>query len=52
MDGSYYENFVIEPEIHVPFNPNAAGLNTDPQLEAALAAIMAEIGADADCRIY
>ncbi|MHA6732337.1 S41 family peptidase [Devosia sp. A369] len=51
LDGTYYENFVIEPEISVPFDPNHVGLNTDPQLEAAVASLMAEIGADADCRL-
>lgn len=51
IDGRLYENNVIEPEIHVPFNPNDVGLNTDPQLEAAIAALMAEIGVDADCRL-
>ncbi|MCY1561243.1 hypothetical protein D9M68_984720 [compost metagenome] len=50
LDGTYYENFVIEPEVNVPFDPNNVGLNTDPQLEAGIAALMAEIGADADCR--
>lgn len=50
MDGSYYENYVIEPEISVPFDPNHVGINTDPQLEAAVASLMAEIGADVDCR--
>ena len=49
LDGTYYENYVIEPEIRVPFNPNHVGINTDPQLEAAVASLMAEIGADADC---
>lgn len=51
MDGTLYENNIIEPEIHVPFNPNDVGLNTDPQLEAAIAALMEEIGAGADCRL-
>ena len=50
LDGTYYENFVIEPEISVPFDPNHIGINTDPQLEAGVASLMAEIGADADCR--
>jgi tricorn protease len=51
LDGTYYENFVIEPEISVPFDPNHVGLNTDPQLEAAVAALMADIGADNTCRL-
>ena len=50
IDGSYYENYVIEPEISVPFDPNHVGINTDPQLEAAIAALMAEIGDESDCR--
>ncbi|WEJ33198.1 S41 family peptidase [Devosia sp. SD17-2] len=50
MDGTYYENNIIQPDIHVPFNPNNVGLNTDPQLEAAVAALMEQIGADSDCR--
>jgi tricorn protease len=51
VDGQYYENHIIEPDIHVPFNPNTVGINTDPQLEAGVAALMAEIGAESDCRI-
>ncbi|WP_323015478.1 S41 family peptidase, partial [Devosia sp.] len=51
LDGSYYENHVIEPDIAVPFDPNATGIGVDPQLEAAVAALMAEIGPDADCRL-
>ena len=49
LDGSYYENHVIAPDIAVPFDPNATGIGVDPQLEAAVAALMAEIGPDADC---
>lgn len=51
LDGSYYENHVIEPDIAVPFDPNTVGINTDPQLEAAVAALMEQIGADTDCRL-
>jgi tricorn protease len=51
MDGTLYENNVIQPDIHVPFDPNRVGLNVDPQLEAAVAALMEEIGEDADCRL-
>lgn len=51
LDGRYYENNVINPDIHVPFDPNTVGLNSDPQLEAAIAALMTEIGEDADCRL-
>lgn len=51
IDGTLYENNIIEPEILVPFNPNTVGLNTDPQLEAAMSVLMEEIGADADCRL-
>ena len=51
LDGTYYENNVISPDIAVPFDPNRVGLNTDPQLEAAVAALMADIGEDSDCTI-
>lgn len=51
LDGSYYENNIVNPDIHVAFDPNTVGLNTDPQLEAAIAALMTEIGEDADCRL-
>ncbi|MBF0680456.1 MAG: PD40 domain-containing protein [Devosia sp.] len=51
MDGSYYENHVIEPDLYVPFDPNTVGINTDPQLEAALELLMEQIGADSDCRL-
>ena len=50
MDGSYYENNIIEPDLSVPFDPNFAGIGVDPQLEAAVAALMEQIGAEADCR--
>jgi len=51
VDGGYYENNIIQPDIHVPFNPNDVGINTDPQLEAGVAALMEKIGPDSDCRI-
>jgi tricorn protease len=51
MDGTYYENNIIEPDIHVPFDPNNAGIGVDPQLEAAVAALMEQIGTDSDCRL-
>jgi tricorn protease len=51
LDGSYYENHVIEPDIAVPFDPNAVGIGVDPQLEAAVEALMAQIGKDSDCRL-
>lgn len=50
-DGRYYENNVITPDLPVPFDPNKVGLNTDPQLEAAIDALMEQIGADTDCRL-
>jgi tricorn protease len=49
LDGGYYENRTIEPDILVPFDPNTTGINVDPQLEAAIEALMAEIGADTVC---
>ncbi|MBJ6988598.1 S41 family peptidase [Devosia sp. MC521] len=51
LDGHLYENSIIQPDIHVPFDPNSVGFNTDPQLEAAVAALMEQIGADSDCRL-
>ncbi|KKC35552.1 hypothetical protein WH87_15965 [Devosia epidermidihirudinis] len=51
LDGSYYENHVIEPDVAVPFDPNTVGINTDPQLEAAVAALMKQIGPETDCRL-
>jgi tricorn protease len=51
LDGTYYENSIIEPDIAVPFDPNGAGIGVDPQLEAAVAALMDGIGPDADCRL-
>jgi tricorn protease len=51
LDGTYYENRTIEPDIHVPFDPNNAGIGVDPQLEAAVAALMEQIGTDSDCRL-
>ncbi|MHA6731061.1 S41 family peptidase [Devosia sp. A369] len=51
LDGRYYENNVIAPELHVPFSPNSAGFNTDPQIEAAIAALMDELGDGVDCRL-
>jgi len=50
LDGTYYENAVVNPDILVPFDPNKAGIGVDPQLEAAVAALMQQIGPDADCR--
>ena len=50
LDGTYYENAVVNPDILVPFDPNKAGIGVDPQLEAAVAALMQQIGQDADCR--
>lgn len=51
LDGSYYENNEIVPDILVPFDPNSAGKGIDAQLEAAIAALMDEIGPDSDCRV-
>ncbi|ODT66600.1 MAG: hypothetical protein ABS75_26345 [Pelagibacterium sp. SCN 63-23] len=51
LDGSYYENSIVPPDIHVPFDPNQTGIGVDPQLEAAIEALMGQIGTDADCRL-
>ena len=50
MDGTYYENLTVTPDVAVPFDPNTAGMGVDPQLEAAVAALMAQIS-DVDCRL-
>lgn len=50
MDGSYYENLVITPDVVVPFDPNTAGIGVDPQLEAAVKVLMDQIS-DTDCRL-
>jgi tricorn protease len=49
LDGTYYENRIIEPDIAVPFDPNEAGIGVDPQLEAAVQALMVDIGEDTVC---
>jgi tricorn protease len=50
LDGTYYENLEIEPDILVPHDPNALAAGRDPQLDAAIDALMDKIGKDADCR--
>lgn len=50
MDDSYYENTDVVPDIEVPYDPNMADRGRDNQLDAAIDALMAEIGTDSDCR--
>ncbi len=50
VDGRKYENEVITPDIVVPFDPNRFSMDTDPQIEVAVASLMQQIGADSDCR--
>ena len=50
LDGTLFENLEIVPDIEARFDPNAAAQGRDPQLEAAVAALTAEIGATKDCR--
>lgn len=50
VDGRKYENGVITPDIVVEFDPNRFSMTADPQLEAAVASLMQQIGADSDCR--
>ncbi|MGQ5720497.1 S41 family peptidase [Pseudochrobactrum asaccharolyticum] len=50
VDGRKYENGIITPDIVVPFDPNRFRADTDPQLEAAVASLMQQIGTDSDCR--
>lgn len=49
LDGTFYENLEIEPDILVPFDPNVVLSGRDAALEAAVAALMEELGPDADC---
>lgn len=50
VDGRKYENGIITPDIIVPFDPNRFSMDSDPQLEAAVASLMQQIGANSDCR--
>ena len=50
MDGSYYENTEVVPDVEVAYDPNMANEGRDNQLEAAVDALMARIGSDSDCR--
>lgn len=50
VDGRKYENEIITPDIIVPFDPNRFSMDADPQLEAAVASLMQQIGVDSDCR--
>ncbi|MGB3027224.1 S41 family peptidase [Paradevosia shaoguanensis] len=47
MDGSYYENREITPEVWVPFDPNMAAQGRDYQLEMAVETLMKQLGPDA-----
>lgn len=49
LDGSYYENNEIEPDILAAFDPNLANKGIDNQLEAAVAALMDAIGPETNC---
>lgn len=51
LDGRKYENEVITPDIVVARDPNLLAVDSDPQLEAAVASLMHEIGPDSDCRL-
>lgn len=51
LDGRYYENSEIVPDVAVPFDPNLTSEGRDPQLEAAVRTLMGKIGADGDCRL-
>ncbi len=50
LDGAFYENSVVIPDVEVSYDPNMANQGTDNQLEAAVDTLMAEIGLDSDCR--
>lgn len=50
LDGRYYENTEIVPDIPVAYDPNAAQRGEDPKLDAAIDTLMETIGAQSDCR--
>lgn len=50
MDGSYYENSEIMPDIEIRYDPNAAQEGRDVKLEAAVDALTETLGPDRDCR--
>lgn len=50
MDGSYYENANVVPDVEVAYDPNMADQGRDIQLETAIDTLMAQIGPDSDCR--
>lgn len=50
LDGSKYENRIIRPDIAVPHDPNQLGIDSDAPLEAAIRALMQDIGPETDCR--
>lgn len=49
LDGTFFENLEIVPDVEVGFDPNAAAQGRDPQLEAAVEALMAGMGTVNDC---
>lgn len=50
MDGSYYENSEILPDIEIRYDPNTAQDGRDLKLEAALDVLTEMMGPDRDCR--
>lgn len=50
LDGAYYENLEIVPDVLVPRDPNALDRGEDLKLEAAIDVLMDTIGRDSDCR--
>lgn len=47
MDGSYYENREITPDVIVPFDPNMAAQGRDHQLEMAVETLVNQLGRNA-----
>lgn len=50
LDGSYYENRQILPDILVPYDPNTLGEGRDLQLEAAVEALLKQVQQSETCK--
>ena len=44
LDGSYYENLQIVPDVLVPYDPNTLNEGRDAQLEAAVETLLKQVG--------
>jgi tricorn protease len=50
MDGSYYENSEVVPDIEIGYDPNVAHEGRDLKLEAAVDVLIETLGSDRNCR--